>query len=71
MDDDYKGIYPFIIDYLKKGIANTYYKVSTEAIKASGQLFHILSTDEEINKNFIMSLYNDIMTKFKAQDIDP
>ena len=71
MDDDYKGIYPFIIDYLKKGIANTYYKVSTEAIKASGQLFHILSTDEEINKNFIMSLYNDIMPKFKAQDIDP
>ena len=70
-DNDYKGIYPYIIDYLKKGISNTYYKVSTEAIKASGQLFSILSTDEEINKNFIMSLYNDIIPKFKAQDIDP
>ena len=70
-DDDYKGIYPYIIEYLKKGIANTYYKVSTEAIKASGHLFNILSTDEEINKNFIMSLYNDILPKFKAQDIDP
>ena len=71
IDDDYKGIYPHIIDYLKRGIANTYYKVSTEAIKASGNLFRILSTDEEINKNFIMSLYNDILPKFKAQDIDP
>ena len=70
-DDDYKGIYQYIIDYLKRGIANTYYKVSTEAIKASGLLFKILSTDEEINKNFIMSLYNDIFPKFKAQDIDP
>ena len=70
-DNDYKGIYIYIIDYLKKGIANTYYKVSTEAIKASGHLFNILSTDEEINKNFIMSLYNDILPKFKAQDIDP
>ena len=70
-DDDYKGIYPYIIEYLKKGIANTYYKVSTEAIKASGILFNILSIDEEINKNFIMSLYNDIIPKFKAQDIDP
>ena len=27
---------------LKKGIANTYYKVSTEAIKAAGSLFKIL-----------------------------
>ena len=71
MDNDYKGIYPTIIDYLKKGISNSYYKVSTEAIKASGQLFNILSSDEEINKNFIMSLYNDILPKFKAQDIDP
>ena len=71
IEDDYKGIYSYIIDYLKKGIANTYYKVSTEAIKASGLLFKILSQDEEINKNFIMSLYNDIYPKFKAQDIDP
>ena len=70
-DDDYKGIYVSIIDYLKKGIANTYYKVSTEAIKAAGSLFKILCLDEEINKNFIMSLYNDIFPKFKAQDIDP
>ena len=70
-DDDYKGIYPYIIEYLKKGMANSYYKVSTEAIKASGDLFKILSIDEEINKNFIMSLYNDILPKFKAQDIDP
>jgi hypothetical protein len=70
-DDDYKGIYVSIIDYLKKGIANTYYKVSTEAIKAAGSLFKILCFDEEINKNFIMSLYNDIFPKFKAQDIDP
>ena len=70
-DDDYKGIYTYIIDYLKKGMANSYYKVSTEAIKASGELFKILSIDEEINKNFIMSLYNDILPKFKAQDIDP
>ena len=70
-DDDYKGIYVSIIDYLKKGIANTYYKVSTAAIKAAGSLFKILCLDEEINKNFIMSLYNDIFPKFKAQDIDP
>ena len=70
-DEDYKGIYNYIIDYLKKGMANSYYKVSTEAINASSSLFKILSIDEEINKNFIMSLYNDILPKFKAQDIDP
>ena len=71
MDDDYKGIYSCIIDYLKKGIANSYYKVSTEAIKATGLLFRILSLDEEMNKPFIKNLYNDILPKFKAQDIDP
>ena len=71
VDDDYKEIYKYIIDYLKRGIANSYYKVSTEAIKASGSLFKILSLDEEGNKEYIMSLYNDILPKFKAQDIDP
>ena len=70
-EDEYKGIYSKVIEYLKKGISNTYYKVSTEAIKASGLLFKILSFDEEINKDFTMSLYNDIFPKFKAQDIDP
>ena len=70
IDGDYKSIYPSIIDYLKKGIANTYYKVSTAAIEASGLIFSILTQDEEINKPFIMSLYNDILPKFKAQDID-
>ena len=70
IDEDYKGIYPTIIDYLKKGIANPYYKVSTAAIEASGLLFSILTQDSEINKPFIMSLYNDILPKFKAQDID-
>ena len=49
-----------IIDYLKRGIANNYYKVSTEGFKASGILFHFLSQDEMENKNLIMSLYNDI-----------
>ena len=71
VDDDYKEIYKYIIDYLKRGIANSYYKVSTEAIKASGSLFKILSLDEAGNKEYIMSLYNDILPKFKAQDIDP
>ena len=70
IDDDYKAIYPTIIDYLKKGIANQYYKVSTAAIEASGILFSILNQDEEMNKPFIMGLYNDILPKFKAQDID-
>ena len=71
IDDDYKNIYKIIIDYIKKGIANPYYKVSTEAIKASGSLFRILSQDDQGNKEYIMSLYNDILPKFKAQDIDP
>ena len=71
IDDDYKNIYKYIIDYLKKGIANPYYKVSTEAIKASGSIFRILSQDDQGNKDYIMSLYNDILPKFKAQDIDP
>ena len=70
--DDYNAdIIKYFIEYLKKGIANTYYKVSTEAIKASGFLFKILSQDKEGNKNNIMSLYNDILPKFKTQDIDP
>ena len=67
---EYQSIYPIIIDYLKKGIANTYYKVSTAAIEASGLLFSILTQEEEMNKPYIMSLYNDILPKFKAQDID-
>ena len=71
IDDDYKNIYKIIIDYIKKGISNTYYKVSTEAIKASGNLFRILSQDPQGNKEYIMSLYKDILPKFKAQDIDP
>ena len=72
INDDYnEKLYKYIIDYLKQGIANSYYKVSTEAIKASGHLFKILSQDDAANKNFIMSLYNDILPKFKAQDIDP
>ena len=69
-DDDYKTIYPTIIDYLKKGIANPYYKVSTAAIEACGLLFSILTQDSDSNKPFIMTLYNDILPKFKAQDID-
>ena len=69
-DDNYKAIYPTIIEYLKKGIANQFYKVSTAAIEASGILFGLLSQDEEINKPFILGLYNDILPKFKAQDID-
>ena len=69
-DDEYKAIYPTIIEYLKKGIANQFYKVSTAAIEASGILFGILTQDDEINKPFIMSLYNDILPKFKTQDID-
>ena len=71
VDDDYKNIYKSVIDYLKKGISNPYYKVSTEAIKASGSLFRILSQDDQGNKDYIMTLYNDILPKFKAQDIDP
>ena len=72
INDDYnEKLYKYLIDYLKQGIANSYYKVSTEAIKASGHLFKILSQDDAANKNFIMSLYNDILPKFKAQDIDP
>ena len=59
-----------IIDYLKRDIANNYYKVSTEGFKASGIQFHFLSQDEMENKNLIMSLYNDILPKFKTQDID-
>ena len=69
-DSDYKQIYSIIIDYLKKGIANQYYKVSTAAIEACGVLFSILNQDEEANKPFIMSLYNDILPKFKNKDID-
>ena len=72
INDDYnEKLYKYLIDYLKQGIANSYYKVSTEAIKASGHLFKILCQEKEKNKNFIMSLYNDILPKFKAQDIDP
>ena len=72
INDDYnEKLYKHLINYLKQGIANSYYKVSTEAIKASGHLFKILCQDKETNKNFIMSLYNDILPKFKAQDIDP
>ena len=70
VDDDYKAIYPTIIEYLKKGISNQFYKVSTAAIEASGILFGILTQDDEINKPFIMGLYNDILPKFKTQDID-
>ena len=72
VNDDYNDeIYRYIIDYLKRGIANNYYKVSTEAIKASGRLFFILGQDIDSNKKYIMSLYNDILPKFRAQDIDP
>jgi len=72
VNDDYdEKIYKYIIDYLKRGISNTYYKVSTEAIKASGRLFYILSQGIPENNKFIMDLYNDILPKFKAQDIDP
>ena len=53
IDEEYKNIYKHIIEYLKKGLANSYYKVSTEAIKASGNLFKILSQDEEGNKTYI------------------
>ena len=70
IDEEYKNIYKHIIEYLKKGLANSYYKVSTEAINASGNLFKILSQDEEGNKNYIKTLYDDILPKFKAQDID-
>ncbi len=70
MNDDYKGVYPDIIDYLKKGIANPYYKICTAAIEDCGYLFPILIQEEEMNKYFIMDLYKDILPKFKAQDID-
>ena len=42
MNDDYKAVYPDIISYLKKGIANPYYKISTAAIEDCGYLFPIL-----------------------------
>ena len=70
IDDEYKGIYNTIIDYLRKGIASSYYKVSTAAIEACSFLFPILNQDEEINKASIMTLYNDILPKFKMEDID-
>ena len=70
MNDDYKTVYPDIISYLKKGIANPYYKISTAAIEDCGYLFPILIQEEEMNKYSIMELYNDILPKFKAQDID-
>ena len=70
IDYEYKSIYNIIIDYLRKGMANSYYKVSTTAIEASSLLFPILNQDEEINKVSIMTLYNDILPKFKMQDID-
>ena len=70
IDSEYKSIYPSIIDYLKKGMANSYYKVSTAAIEACSYIFGILTQDDEINKPFILSLYNDILPKFKMQDID-
>ena len=69
---EYKTLYPQIIDYLKKGIKNSYYKVSTAAIEASGLLFPILASgcECEENKPYIMDLYNAILPKFKTQDID-
>ena len=70
VDNEYKGIYNILIGYLRKGIANSYYKVSTAAIEACSHLFPILTQDEEINKVSIMTLYNDILPKFKMQDID-
>ena len=59
-----------IIEYLKRGISNNYYKVSSEAIKVAGILFKLLSLDESGNKSHIMNLFNDILPKFKAKDID-
>ena len=70
LNDDYKDVYPDIIKYLKKGIANPFYKISTAAIEDCGYLFPILIQDEDTNKDYIMGLYNDILPKFKAQDID-
>ena len=70
VDNEYKGIYNIIIGYLRKGISNSYYKVSTASIEACSHLFPILTQDEEINKVSIMTLYNDILPKFKMQDID-
>jgi len=67
---EYQEIFPDIIDYIKKGIANPYYKITTAAIEACCFLFPILIQEEEMTKPFIMNLYNDILPKFKAQDID-
>ena len=67
--EEYKKIYPDIINYLKKGIDNPYYKISTAAIEDCRYLFPILIQGED-NKNYILDLYNKILPKFKAQDID-
>ena len=67
---EYNKIFPAIIEYLKKGISNSYYKVTTAAIEACSFIFGILIQEEETNKKFIMSLYNDILPKFIMQDID-
>ena len=69
-EHEYSEITKDIIEYLTKGIDNSYYKVSTEAIKASGQFCVILSQELSDNKGYIMSLYDKILPKFKAQDID-
>ena len=52
IDEEYKNIYKHIIEYLKKGLANSYYKVSTEAIKASGESCGKLLKENEIKELF-------------------
>ena len=68
--EENKDIYQVLIGYLKKGIENSYYKVCTAAIEAAANLFQVLMMDEDANKIYITDLYNAILPKFKAQDID-
>ena len=68
VDEDYKEIYKYIINYLKQGIANSYNKVSAEAIKTSGSLFKILSLDEAGNKEYIMSSEIKVATSYAIAD---
>ena len=68
---DYKDIFPKIIVYIEKGITNDFYRINIAAINAAVDLIPILAQDKNNNKNYILKLYNDILPKFKKDDIDP
>ncbi|MCQ2815899.1 MAG: hypothetical protein MJ252_01410 [archaeon] len=69
-EEEYMDIMKDIMDYLKAGITHKFYLVAIESLKAANCLVPILANNIKTHSGNITSLYEMILPKFLANDVD-